>query len=79
MFINADTLAQLREKIAPFDTEDNRTRYRLRQFPRAEAVRNVDTRYRWDLFYASRSSDLLPDGATDAHIDTALRRIVPAL
>jgi hypothetical protein len=44
-------------------------------------------RYRWDLFFDSGARHILydmncpvdPHSLTDAHIDTALRRIVPNL
>jgi hypothetical protein len=41
----------------------------------------LDKRYRWDIYYAAGSYRLLPedDSIVEAHIDTALRRIVPSL
>ena len=92
MKLDANTVQALRERIAPFDTEKNRQRYRVGDFPRADAVRDLDMRYRWDLFYAARGTDIVlasssiiasssdhRAGITDAHIDTALRRIVPPI
>jgi hypothetical protein len=76
----------MRERIAPLDTAERRQAYREGRFPRAEAVKDLDMRYRWDLYHAARVREVLDrniggDGAdlTDAHIDTGLRRIVPAL
>ena len=69
----------LAARIAPLDTPERRARYIAGDFPRAAAVKDLDTRYRWDLFYAARPYDLIPEGFTDARIDTALRRIVAPL
>ena len=83
------TLAQIeamRERIAPLDTAETRQAYREGRFPRADRVRDLDMRYRWDLYHAARGWEVLDrsiggEGAdlTDAHIDTGLRRIVPPL
>ena len=73
-------LETLRAVVAPLDTPQNRERYRRRDIPRGDAVRDIDTRYRFDLLYASRAYRLLSDDTlTDAHYLTALRAIVPAL
>ena len=76
----------MRERIAPLDTAERRQAYREGRFPRAEGVRDLDMRYRWDLYYAGRVSDVFDtgiggedEGLTSDHIDTGLRRIVPAL
>lgn len=69
----------LAELIAGLDTEATRQRYRDGRFPRAESVRDLDTRYRWDLFYAVRGYTVLPGNLLSSHIDTALRRIVAPL
>ena len=76
----------MRERIAPLDTPETRQAYREGRFPRADRVRDLDKRYRWDLYHAARVREVLDrniggEGAdlTDAHIDTALRRIVPPL
>lgn len=61
--------------------------YALGLFPRADKVKDLNKRFRWDLFWGANSlyhkenqSSLL-DGKdySDAHIDTALRRIVPTI
>lgn len=73
-------LTALAELVRPFDTEPTRERYRRRDFPRSEAVKDVDRRYRFDLFYAARGWSAFGDADyTDAHIETALKRVVPAL
>lgn len=75
--------AALKAAIEPLDTELNRSWYRKGEFPRAELVKDLDTRYRWDLYWAAGGIHrILPDtehSYKTAHIDTALRRIVPAL
>ena len=86
MKVTPDQLTAVRERIAPLDTAERRQAYREGRFPRADKVRDLDMRYRWDLYYAARVSDVLDrwgggdgEGLTDAHIDTALRRIIPPL
>lgn len=76
----------MRERISPLDTDERRQAYREGRFPRAEAVKDLDMRYRWDLFHAARAVDVFhtgiggeDEGLTSDHIDTGLRRIVPAL
>jgi hypothetical protein len=70
--------------VATLDTEDVRSDYRAGRFPRAEAVKDPDKRYRWDLFRAAMRGhgdlmDALYAYLTDVHIDTALRRMVRPL
>jgi len=76
-------LDELREAIEPLDTDERRTIYRDGKFPRADKVKNLDERYRWDLYWAaSRVTGGLPDstnGYATSHIDTALRKIVQPL
>lgn len=94
MRLDAATVAAMRERIIPLDTETVRESYRAGRFPRADAVKDLDMRYRWDLFYAAKCGELLDGeragvivrggvvssgGVTSAHIDTALRRIVAPL
>jgi hypothetical protein len=88
MKLGADIVQAIRERIEPLDTNETRQAYREGRFPRADKVRDLDMRYRWDLFYAARGSDIVePDagriidsrGITTDHIDTALRRIVAPL
>lgn len=75
--------AELRDLMEPLDLEAYRHMYREGKFPRAESVKELDMRYRWDLFWAIPSGDDLRrrlfDYLWDSHIDTALRRIVPPL
>jgi hypothetical protein len=78
MKIPAATVEAMAEAIGPLDTEQARLPYRDGTI---QAVRDIDRRYRWDLLWASGANRLLweIDDLTDAHIDTALRRIVEPL
>lgn len=55
--------------------------YEAGQFPRSEHVKDLNKRFRWDLAWAFLKDDLqvLYEGYTDAHIDTALQSIVPTI
>lgn len=78
--IDGPDLARLRGAIEPFDTPAERARYVARDFPRAHIVRDLDRRYRWDLFWRAHGMEQLTGAYPgDAHIDTALRRIVAPL
>lgn len=83
MKVTLEHLARLREVIAPLDTAEHRRRYANLEIARAESVKDIDMRYRWDLYwFAVRQGASLPDstnGYNNSHIDTALRSIVPAL
>lgn len=78
-------LEAIRAAVSPLDTEEARENYRLGLYPRSEYTKDVNKRYRWDLFWAARGSKVIIENddtnvvITDAHIDTALRAIVPAL
>ena len=82
MKITKPEVEALREAIAPLDTEDRRENYRKGMFPRAESVKDIDKRYRWDLAHEagkgrwSLIAPLYDAGYDDTHIDTALRHIV---
>lgn len=81
------------ERIRTADTDQTREAYRTGQFPRAENTKDVDERYRWDLWWHAAKLDRLDpltghgegthtpntDGTTSDHIDTFLRRAVPPL
>ena len=73
--------------IKPLDTPERRAAYADGDFPRADRVKDLNLRYRWDLYWASKinnSNEMREaytprDGINDAHLDTALRSIVPNL
>lgn len=59
-------------------------RYEGGEFPLSERVKDLNTRFQFDLFYNVRQD--LPDSAKeelytmmDSHIQTALRKIVPTI
>ena len=70
-------------RIEPLDTIEMRDAYRAGNFPRADLVKDLDKRYRWDLLNAAmgwRGPCAAYDaGMNDTHIDTALRSIVDPL
>ena len=83
MKIKPEHLEEMRKFIAPIDTEERREQYRKGDFPRAEAVKDLNKRYRWDLFNVSVSAkwvcNVLYKYSHDEHIETALRSIVKPL
>lgn len=82
MAIGRATYNALADAIAPIDDAQTRDRYRRRDIPRAAAVRDIDKRYRWDLYWSASAQHRLPRlplDMTDSQIDTALRRIVAPL
>ncbi|WNO06023.1 hypothetical protein [Rhodoferax mekongensis] len=83
MKIKPEHLDTLRQHIAALDTPERREQYRKGDFPRAEAVKDLNKRYRWDLFNAAVPAkwvcDVLYKYSHDEHIDTALRNIVKPL
>ena len=82
-------LAQLRAAIEPLDKQEHRDRYLAGNFRNADACKDKDMRYRWDLLYAcglkigdgvgSNGDIQLYSYLNDEHIDSALRAIVPPL
>lgn len=80
MKIKPEDFEKLKAAITPLDTPERRARYIAGAFPRAEKVKDIDQRYRWDLCWASTHPvSPLYDYLNDNHIDTALRAIVPPL
>lgn len=80
--IKGEQLAAIRDAIEPIDTLALRKRFLSVVLPGNPAIKDPDRRYRWDLFHHVNQMSgwtLLRDGDTDAHIDTALRAIVPPL
>lgn len=81
MRVTTSDLARIAAAVTPLDTVELRATYRARDIPRGELVKDIDKRYRWDLFWTAGGMELIAGGGsyTDAHIDTALRHVVPAL
>ncbi len=53
------------------------TAYETGQFPRSDKVKDLNKRFRWDLFYACEFKSL--SYLDNLHIDTALRKICPKI
>lgn len=80
---------KLKAAVSPFDTPARREQYLAGNFPRADKVKDLDMRYRWDTLYASKLAiEDCGSGANnlnlysymnDSHIDTALKAIIPPL
>lgn len=80
MRMSGEIYETLREAIGKVDSDYWRDRYRSGDFPRADGVKDLNVRYRWDLFYAVKGYEIVGTGDLSSdHIDTALRRIVAAL
>jgi len=86
MKVTPEHLAMIRDAIEAtgHDNATTRDQYRRRDIPRGAMVQDIDKRFRWDLFHAATAgtrmvSDLYDAGYHDAHIDTALRAVVPTL
>lgn len=72
----------LTNTVQSFDTEAMREIYRARDFPRSAAVKDLNKRYRWDLFYLACRVGLrqkLEGDYFDDHIYTALKSAIPDL
>ena len=87
MKMSKEHLALLTKNIVPLDTPERREQYLAGDFPRSDAVKDLNKRYRWDLFwtmpnecfYKVTGDPVFGGDYSDAHIDTALRSIVPPL
>jgi hypothetical protein len=78
MKIAKQDIARVREAITPLDTMEVREKYLKGDYPRSESTKDVNRRYRWDLYWAC-GERFVGDDLLDSHIDTALRKIVPKL
>lgn len=76
MKVSKDDIATLRTAIEKIDTLELRDKYARGDYPRSELTKDLNKRYRWDLYWACGVN---LDGYLDAHIDTALRSVVPAI
>lgn len=85
MKIEPTDLESLAAMVKPSDTPAIRAQYIAGDFPRADRVKDLNKRFRWDLLWmgdgATRRAwfDRVYKYANDDHIDTALRSIVPVL
>jgi len=81
MKITPEHQQKIRSAVGPLDTAASRQRYREGDFPRANLVKDLDTRYRWDLLWQCPGIGkwMSDNGYTSTHVDTALRSIVRPL
>lgn len=87
MRISPEAVEVIRPWIEASNAPEVRDRYRRRNIPRAARVKDIDKRFRWDLFWHGipvkiRSAWMearYAEGCNDGHIDTVLRKLVPAL
>lgn len=82
--IKAEHLQKLKVGIQRLDTPTQRHRYINGDFSRAAQTKDLDKRYRWDLYWAASRGDSgchseLCAYLNDDHIDSALRSIIPPL
>jgi hypothetical protein len=79
MKVTAKEVAELGRAISPFDTQELReaARKKYAELPADSA----NTRFRWRLYFAAydRGFRFTTEGVKDAHIDTALRKVVAPL
>ena len=86
MKIKPEHLAKLEALIEPFDTLQRRTQYLKGAFHNADKVKDLNKRYRWDLFWDATAGthhnelrNQMWEYMNDTHIDTALKSIVKDL
>ncbi len=82
----ADKFEQLKTWIESAETDEIREAYRSGNIPRADAVKDINKRYRWDLYWhvlnqhdRDHTWREFTSELNDSHIDTALKRIVRPL
>ncbi len=76
----------IKRAVSLFDTVELREKYQRGDFPRADRVKDLNKRYRWDLAWLSGIlasngyvTEKVYQYANSDHLDTALRKIVPPL
>lgn len=83
MKITPEHFAALKALVGPADTPERRALYLAGKYHNADRTKDLDMRYRWDLYHATVKYDAwtkaVYEYANDNHIDTALRAIVPPL
>jgi hypothetical protein len=81
MKVTAEEVAELGRAISLFDTHEVREAYRSEQYPRSHTTKDLNKRFRWDLYWAAYDSGFrfATEGLYDSHIDTALRKVVAPL
>ncbi len=80
MKVTTEHVQALKALIEPLDTEARREAYCKGEFSYSELTKDVNRRYRWDLWWTAKAYRAIEDATyNDAHIDTALKSIVPML
>jgi len=78
-----EQLATVKEAVSLLDTAERRASYLAGNFPRADKVKDLNARYRWDTYYlAIDSKRLTYDTLRDLNgeqTETVLRRIIAPL
>jgi hypothetical protein len=75
--ISGIDLDRLTFALAPLDSEERRAMYKRGDYPRAALTKDLAMRYRWDLFWLAVAAGFkFSKEYNNAHVDTALRRIV---
>ena len=79
MRVSKEDLQRLAPVFTQLDTHERRDRYERGDYPRAHTTKDLWKRYRWDLYWEGYSLGGKLDSNVygDAHIDTALRSLVP--
>lgn len=83
-------LEQFRGQLQPYvdalNNATNRARYISGDFPRADKVKDLDMRFRFDILWAIPSNvrvllldDIRLAGGTDTHINSLLASMIPTL
>lgn len=82
MKIKPEDFDELKALISPYDNELLRKKYVSGDFVNSDKVKDLNKRYRWDLYWSIASrllGDRLYRYMNDTHIDTALRTIIKDL
>lgn len=83
MKMDSESYDRLAAFVASKDTPEVRAAYLRGDFPRSELVKDLNKRYRWDLFHATVPNEFVRGqydaGLNDSHLYTALKSAVPAL
>lgn len=82
MKVSPEAFKRLQAAVEPLDTPERRARYLAGDFVNADRCKDLNMRYRWDLFWLVDRDAVFKEelkDLNDDHIDTALRRAVPPL
>lgn len=85
--MSTELFEDIKQQIELIETPELREDYRKGDFTNSHLVKDLNKRYRWDIFsFVNRLSEFdlsnrayNDEGLNDTHIDTALRKIVKEL